>query len=359
MQHEEMTLEQAGDDDLVHLKMLAAPVNPADINQIQGTYPLKNPGRWHVGGNEGVARVLAVKRRATDCGGSAKKVESVPAPVPLQPGDLVIPNSGALGTWREQLVTSSRNLYRLPSSAKELPLEVIATLLVNPPTAWRLLTDFGHLSPGDVVIQNGANSAVGRYVIQMARARGLRTVNIIRDRPGYEQLEQELLSLGATVVVKAERFSLLETRSYIREHLLGGALPRLGLNCVSGLATMDMADFLEPSSSLVTYGGMSRRQPVISTGALIFKDIRFLGFWMSRWYQQATVNEQLARERDQMLQNIIEMFRQGQLKAPCLHRLSFATEWRSVIDYYSGDSRAGKGSAGHAIGELKPLFIFE
>lgn len=352
MQHEEMVSEPVGDDDLVHLKMLAAPVNPADINQIQGTYPLKGPGLWHVGGNEGVARVLAVKR--ADPGGSDQKAASS-----LQPGDLVIPNSGALGTWREQLVTSSRNLYRLPPSAGELPLEIISTLLVNPPTAWRLLTDFGRLSPGDVVVQNGANSAVGRYVIQMARAWGLRTVNIVRDRPGYEQLEQELLSLGATVVVKAERFSLPETRSYIREHLLGGVLPRLGLNCVSGLATMDMADFLESSSSLVTYGGMSKRQPVISTGALIFKDIRFFGFWMSRWYQQATIDEKVARERDQMLQGIIEMFRRGQLKAPPLHRLSFATEWRSVIDHYSGDSRVGKGSAGQSVGGSKPLFIFE
>jgi len=32
------------------------------------------------------------------------------------------------------------------------------------------------------VIQNGANSAVGQAVIQIAAAQGLRTINLIRDR---------------------------------------------------------------------------------------------------------------------------------------------------------------------------------
>ena len=40
---------------------------------------------------------------------------------------------------------------------------------VNPPTAYRMLKDFVPLSAGDVVIQNGANSAVGRYVIQVLK----------------------------------------------------------------------------------------------------------------------------------------------------------------------------------------------
>lgn len=43
----------------VLLKMLAAPVNPADINMIQGKYALK-PKLPAVGGNEGVAEIIKV-----------------------------------------------------------------------------------------------------------------------------------------------------------------------------------------------------------------------------------------------------------------------------------------------------------
>lgn len=45
-----------------------------------------------------------------------------------------------------------------------------------------MLKDFIDLQPGDWVIQNGANSAVGQAVIQIAAARGLKTINLIRDR---------------------------------------------------------------------------------------------------------------------------------------------------------------------------------
>jgi hypothetical protein len=45
-----------------------------------------------------------------------------------------------------------------------------------------MLKDFIHLQPGDWVIQNGANSAVGQAVIQIAAAQGLKTINLIRDR---------------------------------------------------------------------------------------------------------------------------------------------------------------------------------
>jgi mitochondrial enoyl-[acyl-carrier protein] reductase / trans-2-enoyl-CoA reductase len=45
-----------------------------------------------------------------------------------------------------------------------------------------MLLDFVNMEPGDWVVQNGANSGVGQNVIQLARLRGLKTVNIIRDR---------------------------------------------------------------------------------------------------------------------------------------------------------------------------------
>jgi mitochondrial enoyl-[acyl-carrier protein] reductase / trans-2-enoyl-CoA reductase len=59
-----------------------------------------------------------------------------------------------------------------------------------------MLEEFTALEEGDVVVQNGANSAVGRAVIEVARSRGIKTVNIIRDRPDLEKMKAALLDLG-------------------------------------------------------------------------------------------------------------------------------------------------------------------
>jgi NADPH:quinone reductase-like Zn-dependent oxidoreductase len=62
----------------------------------------------------------------------------------------------------------------------DLPPAYAATISANPATAYRMLRDFVTLSPGDVIIQNGANSMVGLAVIQMAKVMGVRTINVVR-----------------------------------------------------------------------------------------------------------------------------------------------------------------------------------
>ncbi|KAM9034157.1 enoyl-[acyl-carrier-protein] reductase, mitochondrial isoform X2 [Sarcophilus harrisii] len=146
------------------MKMLAAPINPADINMIQGTYAIL-PELPAVGGNEGVGQVLEVGSAVTG----------------LKPGDWAIPADAGLGTWRTEAVISEESLVSVPS---DIPLLCAATLGVNPCTAYRMLCDFEQLRPGDSIIQNAANSGVGQAVIQIAAALGLRTVNVVRDRHG-------------------------------------------------------------------------------------------------------------------------------------------------------------------------------
>ena len=50
------------------------------------------------------------------------------------------------------------------------------------------------------IIQNGANSAVGQAVIEIAKSMKVVTVNIVRDRPNIEDLKNELRNLGADYV---------------------------------------------------------------------------------------------------------------------------------------------------------------
>ena len=81
------------------------------------------------------------------------------------------------GTWSTHLLLDARRLVPLPSEADP---QQLAMMTVNPPTALLMLREFVALQPGDWVIQNAANSAVGAYLIQIAKLRGLRTVNVVR-----------------------------------------------------------------------------------------------------------------------------------------------------------------------------------
>jgi len=84
-----------------------------------------------------------------------------------------------------------------------------------------MLKDFVDLEPGDFVIQNGANSAVGQAVIQIAAARGLKTINLVRDRPDITQLKEKLHALGATHVLTYDELADKSIKGKIKEWTAG------------------------------------------------------------------------------------------------------------------------------------------
>ncbi|KAF8783028.1 Enoyl-[acyl-carrier-protein] reductase like protein [Argiope bruennichi] len=241
------------------IKMLASPINPADINMIQGKYG-KKPKLPAIGGYEGVAKVIKV-------GSSIKN---------LQVGSWVIPVADNEGIWKHYGVYTEDLLIKIDET---LPLNSAATLWVNPPTAYRMLKDFEDLKEGSTVIQNGANSAVGQAVIQIAKHFKINTINVIRDRPNVESLKSYLTDLGATHVVVEN-----ELRSPIMADIFKNIpKPVLGLNCVGGKSAAELIRHMTDGGTLVSYGAMSKQPLMINTGSLIFNDIRLRGFWMTKW----------------------------------------------------------------------------
>ncbi|KAM7099720.1 enoyl-[acyl-carrier-protein] reductase, mitochondrial isoform 3-T5 [Molossus nigricans] len=226
----------------VHVKMLAAPINPSDINMIQGNYGLL-PKLPAVGGNEGVGQVVAVGSSVTA----------------VKPGDWVIPATAGLGTWRTEAVFSEEALLSIPS---DIPLHSAATLGVNPCTAYRMLMDFEQLQPGDSVIQNASNSGVGQAVIQIAAALGLRTINVVRDRPDIQKLTDRLKTLGAEHVITEEE---------LRKH--------------------EMKNFFKSQ--------------------LIFKDLKLRGFWLSQWKKDHSPGQ-----FKELILTLCDLIHRGQLTAP-------------------------------------------
>lgn len=279
----------------VRVKWLASPINPADINQVEGTYPIKPSALPAVGGNEGVGQIIETNSHA----------ETIDK---FKVGDLVIPASPGLGTWQQQNVYDMTDLHKISHMDN---IETACQLMVNPPTAYRLLRDYrGH---NDIIIQNGGNSAVGQLVIQMARLMGLRCISVIRDRPDYATLERQLLDLGSTMVIKADRLPLPDTIAHIHRCL--GDYPSLAFNCVGGQSASDLARVLSPSGTMVTYGGMSKKPLTISTASLIFKNHTHRGFWLSHWYLNAH-----KVERDAMMSEIMAWINAGKLIMPAIQK---------------------------------------
>jgi NADPH:quinone reductase-like Zn-dependent oxidoreductase len=171
-------------------------------------------------------------------------------------------------TWRERMVISADGLSTLPPDADP---QQLAMLAINPPTAALLLSEYVDLKPGEWVVQNAANSGVGRWVIAFAKTRGVKTVNIVR-RP---ELVAELETIGGDVVVVDSP----DVPDRIKA-TVGQAELRLALDGVSGPATGVLAATLSPRGTLVSFAAMSESPMSINPLDFIFKPLTMRGFWL-------------------------------------------------------------------------------
>lgn len=304
----------------VLLRTLAAPVNPADVNQIQGVYPSKPPltsllGTSQpsaVGGNEGCFEVVSV-------GSNVKSV---------QKSDWVIMSHTNFGTWRTHAQAEEKDIIKIDDKTGLNPVQV-GTVSVNPCTAYRMLKDFTEVKEGEWFIQNGANSGVGRAAIQLGKLWGMKSINIIRERSSPEEtqaMKDELVSLGATqVVTESELLDRKTFKDQIAEWTNGGRESiKLGLNCVGGKPTAALIKQLSQGGHLVTYGGMAKQPLDLPTGLLIFKDLNFSGFWVSRW------SDNNPQGKKKMVEEILQLTRDGSFKDVPVQKLEW--NWGTQSD---------------------------
>ncbi|KIY66746.1 NAD(P)-binding protein [Cylindrobasidium torrendii FP15055 ss-10] len=282
-QHAGLAAPSAG---TANVKWLLSPVNPADVNVIQGVYPVKAKtklGEEWVGGNEGVAQITHIS--ASDASG-------------LKEGDWVIPAVPQLGTWRGRANLPVDALVKVPES---LGLLRAAGATVNPPTALLMLESFLPKDTERWVLQTTANSGVGEAVVQIAKRMGVKSVNFVRDpsKPfgDGKTVEQRLKDLGADEVLPYSALSDSATKKRLK-----GLGARLMLNALSGPDATNIAKLLGPQSNMVSYGAMSMQPLSLPTGLFIFNDLVSRGFWMHKWYERSE-----RAEREALLSRIAEL----------------------------------------------------
>jgi mitochondrial enoyl-[acyl-carrier protein] reductase / trans-2-enoyl-CoA reductase len=259
--------------------VLAFPINPADVSFCRGSYRLRPP-LPATPGAECVGRVAAL-------GAGVTQVRS---------GDLVL--NMQRENWVQRRRIRGEDAIPVPAG---LDLAQAAMLRINPATALLLLEDHVSLAPGDWVIQDVANSAVGRHLIVLAKARGAHTVNVVR----RDDVTAELRALGADVVLKDGPDLAERARA-----ATGGAPIRLGIDAVSGDACRRIADCVADGGVVVSYGSMSGQDLVMSRAALT-RGVRTVAFSLSDGLAKRT-----SAQVREIYADLAIKVRDGVLKAP-------------------------------------------
>lgn len=272
---ETMALEAPGEGELL-VRMLAAPLNPADINTVQGNYGVKL-ALPAIPGIEGCGEVIESRADGIEAGQRVVFLRRA-------------------ATWASHTVVRADDVFVLPGGIDVLQA---AMLKVNPATAWCLLHAFVKPEPGEWIVQNAGNSAVGRCVIQLARELGVRTISFVR----REELIAELKELGGDLVLLDDedgRAKALEA--------MGGANARLAFNAVGGESALRVMKLLCEGGTHVTFGAMAKKPLTIPNGLIIFRGIHVRGLWVTKWIEHAA-----AAEVQQVYRSLAELVLAGKL----------------------------------------------
>eukprot|EP00936_MAST-01D_sp_MAST-1D-sp1_P002207 g2207.t1 len=293
----------------VAVRMLAAPMRSADVRTIKGEIPNGKAGvsttkgklRYAdianvqfipettaaklpaIGGNEGVGVVTQVGSGVSG----------------LAEGDRV--SVSGTGTWATSIVANAKNVHKVPDG---IPLETAATISA-PGTALRLLDDFGSdLQAGDVLIQNNAGSSVGQAVIQLAKARGINTINVVNDglltTHSYTDQARLLHGLGADVVIPESYLHTSEFDAVLADM----QAPKLALDAKGGRQATNMARRLVSGSTMVMYG---QDEPFMVPGEKV-DGIKFEGFTWASWCAGAS-----AAQFEELCAALVPLLAQGEL----------------------------------------------
>jgi NADPH:quinone reductase-like Zn-dependent oxidoreductase len=247
----------------VAVEIEACSINPADLLMFEGRYGARPTPLPAFAGGEAVGRVREVGAGVAH----------------LQAGDRVLVLLAQRGNWRERATVKAERLFALPAVPDPRQLAMLA---VNPPTAWLMLHEFVALRPGDWVIQDAANSAVGQYLVRIARTLGLHTANVVRRADAAASLK----NIGADAVLVDGPDLATRVAAAV-----GKGAVRLGIDAVGGEATRRLAKCVADGGTVVNYGLLSGEACRIDAADIVFRDVSLRGFWLARWLATRQIAE--------------------------------------------------------------------
>ncbi|WP_062465695.1 zinc-binding dehydrogenase [Demequina maris] len=288
------------------VRLLVSPIHNHDLWTVTGNYGFK-PEMPARSGTEAVGVIDALGEGVTH----------------LEVGQRVA-TGGTFGVWAEQFVAKAAALIPVPDG---IPDDVAAQLVAMPFSAISLL-DSLDLAEGDWMIQNAANGAVGRLVAQLAAARGINVVGLVRRTDGIAELEAQ--SIGGIVATDTDGWQerVLE--------ITGGAPLKVGVESVGGPAAGDVMSQLAENGTLVVFGAMASPTMEIGSGDVIFKQATVRGFWGSKVSAAMP-----AEDRGRLMRELFARLSDGTITLPVEATFSFAEITDAVRAHFT-PGRAGK-----------------
>jgi len=292
----------------VLVSMEAAPINPSDFLFVRGLYGVQPDFPSPVGA-EGVGRVAKI--------GSKVGVALLGKRV------LIIPTYEQ-GTWADQVVAPVRNIVPIGNEADPLQLSMIG---INPVTAYLLLNRYVSLMPGDWIGQTAANSAMGQYIIALARLAGVKTLNVVRREEAAEQVRQ---CGGNRVVLQGDNLHK------DIEEALGGKKLSLVVDTVGGTPVGELAKSLKTGGSIVVYAMQGGQFPAVSPIDFIYRGLSLHGFWLINWIRNAP-----RAEIQETYQKLGELVADGSLSAAVEHVYPL-DQFKEAFEESLKSNRSGK-----------------
>jgi len=296
-----------GQEDVL-VSMEAAPLNPSDVLLVRGLYGVRPAFPCSVG-SEGVGRVTH----------TGSKVD-----VALQGKRVLILPTYEQGTWADQVVVPVRNIVPMSDEADPLQLSMIG---INPATAYLLLNRYVSLMPVDWIGQTAANSAMGQYIMALAKLAGVKTLNVVRREEAAEQVRQWG---GDRVVLQGDNL-----HKDIEEALDGKKLS-LVLDTVGGTPVGELAKSLKAGGSIVVYGIQSGQFPAISPRDFVYRGLSLHGFWLINWLRNAP-----RTEIQEMYQKLGDLVADGSLSA-AVEQVYPLEQFKEAFEHSLTSNRSGK-----------------
>jgi NADPH:quinone reductase-like Zn-dependent oxidoreductase len=217
-----------------------------------------------------------------------------------------------------------RNIVPMSDEPDPLQLSMIG---INPATAYLLLSRYVSLMPGDWIGQTAANSAMGQYVIKLAKLAGVKTLNIVRRKEAVEQVRQ---FGGDRVVHQGD-----DLQKDIEKALDGEKLS-LVLDTVGGTPVGELAKSLKSGGPVVVYALQSGEFPAVSPKDLIYRGLSLHGFWLINWIRNAP-----RAEIREVYQKLGALVADGSLSA-AVEQVYPLEQFKAAFEHSLGSSRNGK-----------------
>ncbi|KAK9808716.1 hypothetical protein WJX72_002434 [[Myrmecia] bisecta] len=307
-----LDIPQPGEKEVL-IRLILRPVNPADIFSIQGVYPGFRPSSLPaVPGLEGVG---LVDRNGP--GASKFEVGQRVVAVPWRAVE-------GLGTWQQYVVVPESSLLAVPQSLTD---ETAAQFFVNPVTAYGFLESF-NAPQGEYILQSAAGSVLGRQLIQMAKHRGVRTINVVR----REEQKQELKDLGADEVICSTTEDVVKRVMEIT----GGKGAFGAVDPVGGETTGKLLSSLRHGGALYIYGAMEAFTFTCSIPDVLFQNKIVAGFWLGVWLASLPPSR-----KQQVLEEVMKLL-EGGVVTP-FHGRTFELEHaKEAVAHTQEKARGGK-----------------